>query len=103
MKNLCIKVRILSVWKKIFPFSPGRSDESPFQLLLCGITYPDPNYKIYRHCSDVYVIEYIEKGAGTVICNQQPYRLRQGDAYILPAGTAHRYYADPQDPWQKSG
>ena len=55
--------------EKIFLIPPSdMSDKLPFVLTLAGITCPDVDYKIYRECSELYVIEYVEKGAGTVIC-----------------------------------
>ena len=54
--------------EKIFLIPPSdMSDKLPFRLTLAGITCPDADYKIYRECSELYVIEYVEKGAGTVI------------------------------------
>ena len=88
--------------EKIFLIPPQDvSENPPFLLTLSGITYPDPDYKVHRKCSDVYVAEYVTAGAGTVICNGESYRVEKGDAYILPAGSNHRYYPDKQDPWEK--
>ena len=30
--------------------------DSVFSVNLAGITYPDPNYKVYRKCSDVMLL-----------------------------------------------
>lgn len=88
--------------EKIFLIPPSdMSDKLPFILTLAGITYPDAEYKIYRECSELYVIEYVEKGAGTVICGSESYRIEKGDVYILPAGFEHRYYSDKKEPWKK--
>ena len=88
--------------EKIFVTAP--SDDLgflPFKLILSGITYPDPAYSIYRKCSDLYVIEYVVEGAGTIICDGQSYHIKKGDAYILPAGSQHRYYSEKNNPWLK--
>ena len=88
--------------EKIFLIPPSdMSDKLPFRLTLAGITCPDADYKIYRECSELYVIEYVEKGAGTVICGGESYRIEKGDVYILPAGFEHRYYSDKKEPWKK--
>lgn len=90
--------------EKIFLLPPSDTSENlPFMLALSGITYPDPDYKACRKCSDVYVVEYVTAGAGTVICNGESYRIEKGDAYILPAGSNHRYHSDRKDPWEKNG
>ena len=88
--------------EKIFLSSASNeSDSLPFKIILSGITYPDPDYSIYRKCSDVYVAEYVTEGEGTVILGGKIYRIKKGDAYILPAGTEHRYYSDKNNPWEK--
>lgn len=87
--------------EKIFLSASNKSDGFPFQIVLSGITYPDPDYKIYRKCSELYVIESVEKGEGTVICDGKRYRVQKGDAYLLPAGSEHRYYSDKHNPWEK--
>lgn len=76
-------------------------DKKPFELILSGITYPDPAYKMYRKCSELYVIEYVEEGEGTVICNGTGYHIEKGDTYILPQGFEQRYYSDKRNPWKK--
>lgn len=74
---------------------------APFTVSLAGITYPDPNYKIYRECSDIYVTEYVSDGEGTVICGGNEYHIKKGDAYILPAGKEQSYYTNRNNPWTK--
>ena len=75
--------------------------DSVFSVNLAGITYPDPNYKVYRKRSDVYVVEYIKKGEGTVKCSGKEYRMKENDVYILPKGSEHLYYSDKSNPWCK--
>ena len=88
--------------EKIFFISAQNGTSgSPFKVSLAGITYPDPNYKIYRECSEVYVAEYVSDGEGTVICGGNEYHIKKGDAYILPAGMEHNYYSDRNNPWTK--
>lgn len=88
--------------EKIFFLSAQNGTSgSPFKVSLAGITYPDPNYKIYRECSEVYVAEYVSDGEGTVICGGNEYQIKKGDAYILPAGMEHNYYSDRNNPWTK--
>lgn len=73
----------------------------PFYIELAGITYPDPNYKIYRECSEFYVLEYIIDGGGYVSVNDKNFYVSAGDVYLLPLGSKCHYYADPQDPFTK--
>lgn len=86
--------------EKIF-IPPRTESPAPFSLIMAGITYPDPDYGIYRKCSELYVLEYVVRGRGIVICDENSYDIKEGDAYILPAGAKHRYYSDKNDPWEK--
>lgn len=88
--------------EKIFFLSAGNGNKAAaFEVSLAGITYPDPNYKVHRKCSDLFVVEYVSDGEGTVICGGKEYHIKKGDAYILPAGKEHRYYSDRTNPWTK--
>lgn len=88
--------------EKIFFLSAGNTDKAAaFKISLAGITYPDPNYRVYRKCSDIYVAEYVCNGQGTVICGDNEYHIKKGDTYILPIGKEHHYYSDKTNPWTK--
>lgn len=73
----------------------------PFYVELAGITYPTPNYDIQRECSDVYVLEYILAGTGTVEVDGKSFHPTKGDVYLLPKGSRHHYYAAKDDPFHK--
>ena len=88
--------------EKMFYLSAGNiNTKAAFEVNLAGITYPDPNYKQYRKCSELYVAEYVCGGEGTVICGGNEYHIKTGDTYILPAGMEHNYYSDRNNPWTK--
>ena len=88
--------------EKMFYLSAGDiNTKAAFEVNLAGITYPDPNYKQYRKCSELYVAEYVCGGEGTVICGGEEHHIRKGDTYILPAGMEHNYYSDRNNPWTK--
>ncbi len=72
-----------------------------FFVQQCGITYSHAPYFIWRSCSDIYVIEYVTNGEGTVICNGKEYTVRAGDTYLLPVGSDHKYFASKKDPFEK--
>lgn len=73
----------------------------PFYVELAGITYPTPNYDIVRECSDIFVLEYIIDGTGTVEVDGKVFHPRKGDVYLLPKGSRHHYYAAKNDPFHK--
>ncbi len=73
----------------------------PFYVELAGITFPDPNYEIYRECSEFYVIEYIISGNGYVNVNDEQFYVSAGDVYLLPIGCKCHYYSDSNTPYTK--
>lgn len=73
----------------------------PLSLEISGISYCDGSYKIHRNRSKISVIEYVEKGTGTIIFDGKRFTASQGDVYILPAGTKHEYFSSSNDPWTK--
>ena len=87
--------------KILFLSAPTVSKSSTFEVSLAGITYPDPDYGIFRKCSDIYVVEYISDGEGTVMCGGDEYHPKKGDAYILQKGKEHKYFSSPDNPWEK--
>ena len=68
---------------------------------LCGTTFPDKSYLIRRPFSDVWCIEYVEEGCGTVQVGDETFYPRAGDSYFLHAGKSHFYHSDRNDPWKK--
>lgn len=72
----------------------------PFWIQLTGTSYCDYTYRISRTLaqSDVYVIEYIISGEGTININDQQYHPRAGDFYLLQPGTPHEYYSSADRP-----
>ena len=72
------------------------------QLELCGTTYPNRNYTIYRPKSRIACIEYVIAGTGEVqIDGKIAFHPRAGDTYFLPAGPSYRYFSNRKDPWEK--
>lgn len=69
---------------------------------LCGITNPDPEYKITRPTkSNWYSIEYVVEGEGVVQEDDKISRVKGGDFFILHPGKYHHYYSDKKNPWKK--
>lgn len=75
--------------------------KAPFSVTLCGISYCDGSYEIYRESSPIYVMEYIVSGSGTVSENGVSFTASAGDVYFLKKNRRHHYYSSKSEPWQK--
>lgn len=73
----------------------------PFSVTMCGISYCDGSYEIYRKNSEVSVIEYILSGCGTVSVNGKSFCAEKDDIYFLQRGEDQFYYSDAENPWIK--
>lgn len=87
--------------EEIYSFGQDPWDEKGITFVLTGISYCDSTYKIGRVNSEVTVIEYIIEGEGTIDIDGKLYHPKKGDTYLLPQGSNHCYYPDPDKPWTK--
>ena len=77
-----------------------------FDVMLVGITNPNPNYRIIHNFSksglwDNYVFEYVISGEGHIEAETQNYDVVAGDTYFLNKLQKHLYYADNKRPYTK--
>lgn len=68
---------------------------------LAGKSYCDGSYFISRRKSEIYVLEYVLAGTGTIIHNGRKFTASAGQMYLLHKGSEHRYYSSKEDPWVK--
>ncbi len=87
--------------EEIMSFYTEDTQDFPFCIEMAGISYCDGTYKIERRNSNIYCFEYIIKGTGTVIINDEIFTPSEGDVYILHRGSNHRYFSDKENPWIK--
>jgi AraC family transcriptional regulator of arabinose operon len=80
-------------------FVPGGNEI--FTIELAGKSWCDGSYRIERQKSEIWVLEQVLHGTGTVCVDGIACSAEAGDVYLLPAGSHHLYYADPVDPWEK--
>jgi AraC-like DNA-binding protein len=86
----------------IISFLPDNSRvHNQFNIDITGISYPDPHYHVERINSQIYCLEYIMEGEGTVYVDDTVFYPAKGDIYILPKGHHHRYYSSQTNPWKK--
>ena len=69
--------------------------------ILAGVTYPNPDYKVFRTESDVYLFEYITKGKGYIEINNTKHPASEGDFCFTGKGQKACYSADPMEPYEK--
>ena len=84
--------------EQLFHFPPG---DEILGVELAGKSWCDGSYRIERPCSQVWVVEQVLEGEGTILVDGRRFTARAGDLYLLPAGRQHCYWADPQNPWVK--
>ena len=79
------------------------SNQTPAPLLIesFGITFPTKNYRIARKNSNYFVLEFVVSGKGTLIIDGKHYSVGANDAYLLPRGSSHEYYAGKTAPFLK--
>ena len=81
---------------------PSYQEDHPLQLLMTGITHPDPEYHIRRPAvNGLYVLEYVISGKGHVRFGDMQFSPSAGDVYFLQPYAAVDYYSDRKDPWEK--
>lgn len=78
-------------------FAPKMDDEYPFYLFEYGITHPNmPCYQL-RMNSPLACVQYVISGSGIIICNDRLYTVQAGDTFLLPEGSNHIYYSNPDN------
>lgn len=88
--------------EEIYIFYQTRELKNVIRFQICGRTFPDKNYSIYRPpSSEVSCIEYVESGSGVINVGNKTYSASEGDTYFLHGRVSHRYYSDKENPWQK--
>ena len=73
----------------------------PLSIECFGITYPNPNFHIFRSDATYFILEYIISGKGYLRVDGHTYTLQANDVYLLEPGSSHEYYADKDDPFKK--
>ena len=79
----------------------------PLYVESMGINYADKDYYMERKRDGntlfcVYVFEYVLSGKGYIECDGEKYTVSQGDLYLLGDQLSHKYYADKDDPFEKT-
>ena len=84
-----------------FIFSGASPVDSPVVIHLAGSSWCDGSYLIERSSSDLWVIEFVEAGTGTLEVDGRACHPSAGDLYLAPFGACHRYYSSAESPWIK--
>lgn len=92
-------MKYITEWGELVKFYPGNA--GPIGAELIGVSRCDGSYRVRRRHASVTVIEYVVSGQGYVCVDGKKWLVTPDHIYLLPAGTNHEYYADPEDPWTK--
>ncbi len=85
----------------IYTLSQSSVNKELIKTYICGISYPDKNYRVIRNSSAVMNIEYVESGTGVVEYGTERFSPVGGDSYMLFIGENQHYWSDPSKPWKK--
>jgi AraC-like DNA-binding protein len=87
--------------KEEFIYCPLEISTDILWFDMAGKSYCDGSYNITRQKSEVYVLEYVLSGTGTIIHNGQKHTASAGEMYLLHKGAQHRYFSSKDSPWVK--
>jgi len=95
------KMRKTSMNEEVYRINQESDTRDLVKFELCGTTFPDKSYHIDRPISQIYCIEYVEGGRGTVHMDDEIFYPKAGDSYFLHANKSQHYGSDRNDPWKK--
>lgn len=65
----------------------------------CGLAHGDGASSPKPRIKNNFVLHYILTGSGEYIVNDQIFKLKKGDCFLLPKNIATQYWGNPDDPW----
>jgi AraC-like DNA-binding protein len=74
---------------------------SQFNVVCGGLEHTTADYEIDRKDFPYYCIEFLAKGAGSVILNDRRYELKTGSVFFYGPGIRQRITSDPENPMTK--
>ena len=102
MEKTVKRMRKTAMKEEIYRFNQKNENKELIEFSMCGITFPDKNYRISRRgASNTACIEYVEEGTGCVTVDNQVFYPSKGDSYFLQQGRSQYYYSDKGQPWKK--
>jgi AraC family transcriptional regulator, arabinose operon regulatory protein len=87
--------------KEEFIYCPLENCTDILWFDMAGKSFCDGSYSITRQKSEVYVLEYVLSGTGTILHNGQKYTASAGEMYLLHKGAQHQYFSSKETPWVK--
>lgn len=57
------------------------------------------HYRERKEGADQYIFIYCTEGKGTIEVEGESFSVGKSDAFCIPRGMGHKYYADEKDPW----
>ncbi|TCS78082.1 AraC-like DNA-binding protein [Muricomes intestini] len=57
------------------------------------------HYREREEGADQYILIYCVDGKGIIEVDGKTYSIKKAEAFCIPRGKRHKYYADNQDPW----
>ncbi len=86
---------------KRFYLEKSRTKEPRIKVICGGCEHTTPDFEIDRMDFPYYCIEFVAKGNGTVILNDQTYKLKAGTLFSYGPGISQRITSVPDRPMTK--
>jgi AraC-like DNA-binding protein len=86
---------------KRFYIEKTRTKDSRIKVICGGCEHTSPDYEINRKDFPYYCTEFVAKGAGSVILNNQTYELKAGTVFSYGPGVSQHILSIPEKPMTK--
>lgn len=81
--------------------APPFENKEPFYITEYGRTFKGvPCYQI-RMDSPIGCVQYVISGGGILICNEKIYSVSAGDTFLIPEGSNHTYFSNPDNQFER--
>ena len=84
-----------------YDFSGFSDEKRPFNILAAGISFCDGTYRVEKKQENLFGIEYIYHGRGTLTVGGQVISPQAGDVFLLKKGVHQCFWSDEAEPWKK--
>ena len=79
---------------QLFPYIPQPPDYGVLTYLTsCGHEYLKKGYLVDREGLDIYMVNYVVNGSGTIVYDGKTYKLKKGSLCMIYLGNSNLFYS----------